>query len=139
MNRKLLIGLILLLVIIIGVSVYFMTRPTVSTPSNTKTPTSQSSSDQPSTATMTIVYTNNGFSPVEVTVKKDSTIHISNQSNSPLQFSSADHPTHLKNGELNMGTLQSGEEGEIKVTTVGTWGYHNHLRSSDIGTLIVTE
>ncbi len=84
-----------------------------------------------------ITYTDNGFTPSSSTVSSGTTITIKNDSSSDLQFSSDDHPTHTKNQELNETTIGAGQTQTVTVTTKGTFGYHNHLNSSDSGTITV--
>lgn len=149
MNRNILIGGIAVVgIILLATWAYIMSQPATntSTPTSNQTSTTEAPAAQaPSTDTKeatsvaTITYTNEGFSPSTTTVKKGATITVTNQSSADLMFSSADHPTHLLQPELNMGTLKPGESGTITVTKVGTWGYHDHLKASEQGTIIVTE
>lgn len=145
MNRNVLIGSIAAVVIILlGTWAYIMSRPAADTNTPTGGETS-TTSEAPTTDTKevasaaTITYTDEGFSPSATTVKKGATITVTNNSSADLMFSSADHPTHQLQPELNMDTLKPGESGKITVTKVGTWGYHNHLKAGEQGTIIVTE
>ncbi len=87
----------------------------------------------------TITFTNNGFSPATLTVKKGTKVTVVNNSSDEVQFSSDDHPTHREDPEINMETLAPGESGSFTVTTVGTHGFHDHIDDSKTGTLVVTE
>ena len=89
--------------------------------------------------TATITFTNNGFSPATLTVKKGTKVTVVNSSSSDVQFSSDDHPTHREDPEINMEILTPGESGSFTVTTVGTHGFHDHVDDSKTGTLVVTE
>jgi len=102
--------------------------PTVSSASPTPTPTKTSA---------TITYTNDGFSPATITVVSGTAVTIKNNSSSGLQFDSDPHPAHTDDPELNVGVVQPGKSMTFTPTTKGTWGYHNHLNSSDTGTIIV--
>jgi plastocyanin len=150
MNRNVLIGsIVAVAIILLGTWAYIMSRPAA----NTNTPTSDgtnTTSEAPTTqepatdtkevaSAATITYTDEGFSPSATTVKKGATITVTNNSSADLMFSSADHPTHQLQPELNMDTLKPGESGTITVTKVGTWGYHDHLKAGEQGTIIVTE
>lgn len=125
MNKKIIIGIIALVVLGGMTALYFVTRPNASAPGGT---TSESGS---------ILYTDNGFQPITLKVKANTMVHIINQSAMQLQFSSNDHPTHLKDPELNMEVIQPGKDAMLKVTKMGTWGYHNHLNPTDKGTIEV--
>lgn len=93
---------------------------------------------QPETAAPTITYTSSGFSPSSITVKRGDAITIKNNSSQTVEFYSDDHPTHTKNPELNIGTVgPGGTSMTFMLNTSGTWGYHNHLNSSQTGTIVV--
>lgn len=143
MNKKIIAAIVIAILVIAGIIWWLMS----SIPSNTATtPTPNSSSDQTTSeeapdavAAETITYTDDGFSPTTITVKVGDTIRVVNQSSEPLELSSDDHPTHREDPELNMPTIQAGDDGMLKVTKAGDWGYHNHLNSKHEGKLTVTE
>lgn len=147
-NKKATIWVIILLISVAagGAWVYFATKPSETT-NNANTDTTKNSeensppasngTDQETAATITA--TNDGFTPNSVTIKKEQSIKVVNNSSSPIEFSSADHPTHLQDPELNMSELQPGESGTITVTNVGTHGYHDHQNPNHTGKIIVTE
>jgi plastocyanin len=143
MNKKIIAAIVITILVIAGVIWWLMS----SIPPNTSTPTPPNSNSNQTTseaapdavAAETITYTNDGFSPATVTAKVGDTIRIVNQSGDPLEFSSNNHPTHRENPELNMPTIQAGDDGMLKVTKVGEWGYHNHLNTQHVGKLTVTE
>lgn len=149
MNKKVLIGIITGAgIILLATWAYIMAQPNANTNKTTPTPaTSEESSnnDQSTpevptiTSEATITYTDEGFNPGTATVKKGAVITVTNKSSSDLQFSSADHPTHLQDPELNMNVLKPGESGNITISTVGTHGFHNHLDAGMTGKIIVTE
>lgn len=64
-------------------------------------------------------------------------IKFKNDGDQTIQINSDDHPTHLLNSELNVGTLAKGQEKTVKLTKKGTWGIHNHLSTLETGTIIV--
>jgi plastocyanin len=144
MNKKTTIWVIVLLIVVgaIGAGVYFATKPADTTPATQKETNTNSTSNNnadTSTASATITYADSGFAPSTLTIKKGQTIKIVNNSSSPMQFSSADHPTHLQDPELNMATLSPGESGTVIPETVGTHGYHDHLKAEHTGSITVTE
>lgn len=147
------VSLILAIVIIIaiGAVAWAVSRPskgtttstssTSSTPSSSTTPPSTNASPpasgQSDSQAATITYSESGFSPATLTVKAGTTITIKNDSNELMQFDSDPHPEHTDDPELNVGSIVAGDSKTIKVTVTGTHGFHNHLKSSDTGTLIV--
>lgn len=151
MNTKALIGVIAIAsVILLGTWVYIATRGPASDQTTDIRTTPQSDIDttsetpvsdtavEPASDT-TIAYTNEGFSPNTITIKKGSTVTVTNTSDANVMLSSADHPTHEEQPELNMEMLKPGESGTLTLTKVGTWGYHDHVNASMTGTIIVTE
>lgn len=151
MNKKVLIGVIAIAsIILLGTWAYMATRGPAPDQTTDIRLTPQSDIGTPSeapvsdtavepTSTATITYTNEGFSPNTITVTKDSTVTVTNTSDANVMLSSADHPTHKEQPELNMEMLKPGESGTITLTQVGTWGYHDHINASMTGTIIVTE
>jgi plastocyanin len=97
--------------------------------------TPSSSSNQSSGATIT--YSDSGFSPATLTVKAGTTVTIKNTSSQPMQFDSDPHPVHTDDTQLNVGEVAPGQSMTFTPTITGTHGYHNHLDSSQTGTLIV--
>jgi len=144
MNKKTTIGVILLLVVVaaVGVWVYFATKPADAEHNDDHTHSEANAHNNDSntaTASATITANDDGFSPATVTVKKGQSVKVVNKSSSDIEFSSADHPTHLQDPELNMDTLKPGEEGTVTPENVGTHGYHDHLNSGHTGKIVVTE
>lgn len=87
----------------------------------------------------TIVFTDDGFTPKDYTVRANQTVKVKNDSSMQLQFSSDDHPTHTQQSELNLSVLQPGEEASFTPTRVGNWGFHDHINDQYTGSLTVTE
>ncbi len=93
--------------------------------------------DHDASLAVTINYTNAGFPSETFMVKAGGTVTVKNNSDHDLEFSSGSHPTHTDEPELNMDVLRPGESGSFKVTKVGTWSFHNHLKEHDAGSLMV--
>lgn len=100
--------------------------------------TSEEAAPNPSER-MTITFRDSGFEPRELTVKRGTVITVKNESSTRVQFSSDDHPTHRDNSEMNLDVLSPGEAGSYTASTVGTWGYHDHIDDSKTGEITVTE
>jgi plastocyanin len=150
MSKKALITVVIVAVVILGIiglvwaqrdnapavntSNNPIPTPSQTAPSNNSGSTSTTPSEQVAT---TISYTNNGFTPAQVTVKSGDTILVKNDSGNPLSFNSDDHPTHTKQPELNVGSIEPGQSKTFVVTKQGTWGYHNHDNPTDTGKITV--
>lgn len=104
-----------------------------------QTQTTQDSTNAPTAAVMsaTITYTANGFSPASLKVSRGATITVKNDSTRTIQFDSDPHPEHTDNPELNVNNISAGQSMSFVVDKVGTWGYHDHLRAREKGTIVV--
>ena len=85
-----------------------------------------------------VVYTNDGFSPSVVKVKVGDSVTFRNDSNLSMWVASDPHPSHvnLPGFDALRGAV-SGNTYMYTFTKVGTFGYHNHLRSTDRATIVV--
>lgn len=87
-----------------------------------------------------VTYTNTGFSPTTVTVKKGTTVTFVNASTGGMWVASAVHPTHqLLPGFDQLKSVGKGGSYDYTFVKVGTWKYHNHVNVSDFGSVVVTE
>ena len=97
-----------------------------------------------------IIYTDAGFSPSSVTVKKGQTVRWANNSGSKVWPASAVHPQHSaypqKSASDCLGSsfdackgLVQGESWDFKFDYVGEWKFHNHLNGAQKGAVTVTE
>ena len=99
-----------------------------------------------------VTYTDSGYSPNTITIKKGETVTWKNDSKLLMWTASAVHPTHKAYPGTNIancgtpagfnqfdacGGVASGQSWSFKFDNVGTWGYHNHLKASDWGKIIV--
>jgi len=134
-SRIALIIILVIAVIAIATTAVLLVNSNSSAPGTTQNETS----NQAQTGDATITFTETGFSPSQLTVKKGTKITVINNSSHTLQFSSGEHPTHQENPEMNMGDLAPGEQGTVTLNHVGTHSFHDHHDDSKTGTLIVTE
>ena len=99
-----------------------------------------------------VTYTDSGYSPNTITIKKGETVTWKNDSKLLMWTASAVHPTHKAYPGTNIancgtpagsnqfdacGGVASGQSWSFKFDNVGTWGYHNHLKASDLGKILV--
>lgn len=94
----------------------------------------------------TIAYTDAGYSPATLAIKKGETVVFKNQSTRSMWPASAKHPTHNvypTTGGCIGSTfdackdIQPGESWSFQFDIAGSWKYHNHLNPSDFGTVMV--
>ena len=114
--------------------------PVVTTKTSTDGATSSSQSNQDSSP-LTITYTNSGFSSAGASVKSGGSITWVNKGDKEIQIGANPHPVHSGNREITGGgfviTLQPGQQTTVTVNKVGSFDYHNHLNSSQGGTINV--
>ncbi|MBI2410196.1 hypothetical protein HYV30_04155 [Candidatus Kaiserbacteria bacterium] len=100
----------------------------------------------------TVAYTNDGFSPRNITVPVGTAVTFDNDSGDPMWVASAMHPTHeAYDGTALSAHCASGYAGpepfdqcnaggsySFTFTKPGTWNYHNHANPADFGSVTVT-
>lgn len=99
-----------------------------------------------------VTFTDSGYMPNTITVKKGETVTWKNESGNQMWTASAAHPTHVGYSGTdiaNCGTpaglnqfdsckgVAPGKSWSFKFDNIGTWGYHNHLNPSHFGTVVV--
>lgn len=131
MNKGIKVIIALVVVGAIVAAALFMTKDSSKDNTEDDTPSGNAA------ASVTITYSDSGFSPSEVTVRSGGTVKIVNETDGDVEPSSDDHPVHTDNSEINFGEIPAGESKTVTVDAKGTWGYHNHLSASETGTIIV--
>lgn len=95
-----------------------------------------------------VVFSNSGYSPGALTIKKGETVTWKNQSSLSIWTASAKHPTHTvypTTGGCLGSTFDAckgalpGESWSFKFDSAGEWGYHDHLHPNFFGKIVVTE
>lgn len=93
-----------------------------------------------------IIYNGSNFLPNVIEVERNTTVTFKNQSSSSMWPASASHPTHKDypatggcGGSMFDACMGITESGSWTFTfdKAGTWKYHDHLRPSAEGTVIV--
>lgn len=107
---------------------------TKSTPSQTST--EQSRPVVKKVETVTVAYTDNGFSPQSIKIVKGSTVNFVNKSSIPLWVASDPHPEHTNYPEFDVIYDRDeypgmGEDFSFTFEKEGTWEYHSHTASGD--------
>lgn len=148
MSKSAIITIVVIIGVLIGGGIILMNNkdepaPTTNT-TTTQTPTTDNSSNSSTNTSKpdsgkaaSLTFSDNGFSPATLTVKTGTAITITNNSSSDVQFQSDPHPAHTDDPELNVGIISAGQSKSFTVITTGTHGYHNHLDSTQTGTIVV--
>lgn len=123
------------MIIVIG-GIIFLNNNQTKAPSDQPEQNSQTGNENTEAAAV-ITYDGNGFSLSTNTVKSGDTVRVDNKSDKDLDFNSDPHPVHTDNKELNAGDITPGASKSFVLTLKGTWGFHNHLNSSQNGELTV--
>lgn len=85
-----------------------------------------------------VTYDDGGFTPKEISVSQGQTVRFVNKSSGNMWVASDIHPSHEILPEFdNKKSIGNGENYEFTFTKVGVWKYHNHIKPSSVGTVIV--
>lgn len=128
---------IIILIYLVG-ALFFLTRQRFTSPS------SQKSTITPTPTVFTfkqtkVELTSSGFSPKKVTIKKGTSVTWINKSDKTATINSADHPTHRRFPEMNLGEFDTNQMITHVFSKPGTYEYHNHYLPQETGTVIVVE
>lgn len=101
-----------------------------------------------------VLFTNGGYTPQEVTIPVGGTVTFTNDSTREVWTASNVHPTHTvyPGSDINKcgtpeaalifdscGVVALGQSWSFTFSSPGSWTYHNHLRASETGRVIVQE
>jgi len=89
-----------------------------------------------------IRYTNEGFYPFIIEIRRGETVQFQNESARPLWVTTKDHPTAKQQNldELDFDrSLGVGGVYEYTANKVGVWGFYNLNVRSHLGTLVVID
>ncbi len=140
--------IIVAIVVIVG-GAFLVTKKDADTPQGSTSQTANSDSSKSDAgdsggvsgtepaSNAVITYSDSGFSPSTITIKAGETVTVKNTSSRTIEFDSDPHPVHTDNRELNEGSIEPGKSGTVTISEAGTWGYHDHLDSSQTGTIVV--
>jgi plastocyanin len=90
-------------------------------------------------AAATVKYTDKGFEPAIVTIKKGETVQwINENSNAQMWVASNPHPTHTDYPGFDQDEgVSAGSSYSFTFRNSGVWGYHNHLNPDVTGRVVV--
>lgn len=89
-------------------------------------------------ATITVDYTNQGYSPAVARLHTGDTVIFVNGSTHPMWIASDPHPVHSAYPEFDAKrSYAPGESYSFTFEKAGSWGYHNHLQPTDAGKVVI--
>lgn len=104
-------------------------------PGNEKRP---SESSESTTETYLVTYRDGGFEPKVIRIKNGESVRFHNTVASGMWVASNPHPAHTGyEGFDEKMSVEAGGDYIFTFRRTGTWGYHNHLRASHTGTVVV--
>ena len=138
-NKYVIGGLVLATTLVLSACKSNMVTNTTSVPANNEV---RNDTAVQATAAATITIADSGAEPKSVTIKAGESINWLNKSARQVEVGSADHPAHTKNPQLTGGefviSLAPGESKVVSAgTNKGTWGWHDHLKASVNGTVVI--
>lgn len=138
MNNKTLVGLVILIILFLGGILFIFSNR--QPPKETQSQAVATITPTPTIFTLkeiTVTLTNSGFSPKTITIKKGEGIIWLNKSGVKATINSADHPTHKKFPEMNLGEFDNDQTITHVFTKAGTYEYHNHYSPQETGVVVV--
>lgn len=98
----------------------------------------------PKSDSVTVIYTDRGFSPASLTVTKGTTIVFDNQTEIPMWVASDPHPEHTDYPDFDVMRNNGGQYPEPRndfnftFDNLGNWTYHNHAMPDHTAKITVT-
>ena len=160
MNKIIIIVIVVAVIIILAGYFFLSNQQTTLQPPVLEQPSSEiipqpSEESKEEAATLkenTVIYTDAGYPPANLLIKKGDTVTFKNQSSSSMWPASAIHPTHrvydgasldqhcpdTSNSAFDACTgILPGGSWSFKFDKTGSWKYHDHLNPQNLGTIIV--
>ncbi|HEX8762973.1 MAG TPA: cupredoxin domain-containing protein [Candidatus Saccharimonadales bacterium] len=136
---KIIVAVLIVAIIALVAVMMNKNKSTETIPNDTSGSSNQQNNNQASgnDAAATITFNGNDFSLSSNRIKSGDKVKIVNTSSTDLEFDSDPHPVHTNNKELNVDLVKPGESKTFTITKKGTWGFHNHLKSSQTGSITV--
>lgn len=144
MNQKLLAGIIIGIIVVLVVLTFLLGGKSL-----TKTSTNNQNSGTPSSQNQvpaalkvsptaepgeTIMVSAHGFVPELLKIKSNASVNFANLSDSDTVDVEADDP---KDSVLNTGVIKNNDTSSPVKLSVGTYKYHNKLKPTQTGTIVV--
>ncbi len=130
------IWLVIVIVLVVAVGIWFFAKnrsnPTLEGPVTTE------EQQEPNAFVNEVSATSNNFNPATIIVKRETTVTWT-VNGGTVQVASNPHPAHTGLSGFESDELQAGATYSFTFDKVGSFGYHNHLNPSAIGTVNVED
>lgn len=139
-NKFIVGGLVIAILVLFGAMFLFGKKapaPITSTPTPGITLPTIDQAKEAARVKVKIELTSDGFVPKVVTVKKGTRVIWLNKTSVDGTVNSDDHPTHQLYRPLNLGTFPPDFSVQLVFEDPGIYGYHNHFKPEQKGTVIV--
>jgi plastocyanin len=150
MNKNLLIGLVVIILVIGGLvviqsnsgnetetSIADIQETTDSSDAMEESGSMESDDSMLANSENVVTLTGEGFSPQTITISVGDEVVWVNESGDRATVDSSVHPTHRDYTPLNLGVFEVGEQHNLVFDEPGTYRYHDHLNASRFGTVVV--
>ncbi len=156
-NTSWIVGFVIVIVVLAG-AWYFWGGAAPASPNTQATGSSvpAPNTDTSASAPVAVSYTDSGFSPASVTVRKGQRVTFTNNSSKDMWVATGPHPAHSGYDNTDRSThcaagyagaapfdectaAQAGGTFTFTFEKTGTWNYHNHAVAADRGSVVVTE
>ena len=153
-NRNLLIIVVVAVLIILAAGFFYIQnnntnpsdnstgvpteQPTTTAPQGEASPTPMTSpSQEEAQGETTVTITQSGFESATTTISPGASITWTNESGTGATVSSDAHPSHTLWPFINSNVLKDSETHTVMFDEAGTYTYHDHLKPSSKGTVVV--
>lgn len=130
MSKALILLLLAIIVAVLGIYFYFLSKPSKQSTQINNTALIKTSD------IIDVKLTDTGFSPISVTIKTGQTVRWTNTSKKDATVNSNPHPAHNLNRFLNLGEFPPESSFQVTFEKAGTYNYHNHLNPRQQGIII---
>ncbi|MCE9541468.1 hypothetical protein K8R03_02815 [Candidatus Kaiserbacteria bacterium] len=121
----------MLVVAVVAVTVLLVSRTGVFRPSQQVTEVKEHA---------TVVLTDKGFEPNNVTIRVGGTVTFSTTNGRPFWPASDPHPNHTLYPAFDpLAPVAADATWQFRFDKIGRWGYHDHIRSYYTGTIHVVQ
>jgi len=138
-------GLVVVVLVVLVLGGFLVFGRSKSNPNTTSTKTAQSNEvdciKKTNVQTVTVTYTDNGFTPTAVSLNACDKLQWINSASSQVQIGVNPHPVHtgdrsITGGEFTLN-LDPGQTKSLDISKKGNFGYHNHLNPLQTGVVAV--